>query len=72
MTHKDIFEMFKKLIPIYADGITEWFPNGKGGIRVRHGELKQDFIFTYRSNTDWKFETVKSFMNDLSKKRKGE
>ena len=71
MVHKDIFETFKKLFPIYAEGVTEWFPNGKGSIRVRLGALHQEFIFTIHSNKEWRFETMENFIKN-SMKRKGE
>ena len=69
MTHKDIFKMFKTLFPMYSDRVTEYFPTGKNTIRVRIGELHQDFIFSFYGSKDWRFETVDSFTKTL---RKGE
>lgn len=67
MTHKDIFSIFKSLFPTYAEKVTDYFPTGKGCIRVRVGELNQDFIFTYVSNKKWSFETVDNFLNKGAK-----
>lgn len=61
MAHREIYELFKMLFPMYEYNVTEWFPNGKGSIRVRL-EKNMDFIFSYKNNKDWKFETVNSFL----------
>lgn len=68
MSHKDIYVFFEKLLPMFASGVTEWFPNGKGSIRVRLGQIHQDYIFTFNNVTDWKFETLDSFMKTFNKK----
>ena len=68
MVHKDVFNIFKNVFPMYAEKTTEWFPNGKNSVRVRLGELHQDFVFTYHSNKEWRFETADIFAKSLIKK----
>lgn len=68
MPHKDVFVIFKKLFPPYAEKVTEWFPNGRNSVRVRIKETHQDFVFTYQSNKEWRFETAENFVNSLNKK----
>ena len=68
MAHKDVFIMFKKLFPLYAEKASEWFPNGKNSVRVRISEVHQDFVFTYYSNKEWRFETADIFAKSLNKK----
>lgn len=68
MTHHQIWEIFKKLFPLYAETSTEWFTNGKGSIRVRLSNPRQDFVFTYINNKEWKFETINSYLKTLKKK----
>ena len=68
MSHKDIYELFKKLFPMYADASSEYFTNGKGSIRIRLNNPKQDFVFTFINNKEWKFETINSYLKTLKKK----
>lgn len=68
MAHRDVWKIFKQIFPMYAEKATEWFPNGKDSIRIRIDEVHTDFIFTFHSNKDWRFETVNSFL----KTNKGE
>ena len=67
MTHANVKAAFEKIFPLFAGGVTEWFPNGKNSIRVRIGELYQDYVFTFHSATEWKFETIDSFLKNLNK-----
>lgn len=68
MAHKDVFEIFKTLFPMYAEKATMWFPNGKNSVRVRIDELRQDFIFTFLGKKEWRFETVDIFTKTLNNK----
>lgn len=64
MLQIDIFEKFKEMFPKYADGIRDWFPNGRGSVRV---VLKSGYevVFTYECDTNWILETKMSFLNRL-------
>ena len=64
MLHEDVYKKFEQQFPQYSKCISEWFPNGKDSIRVR-AESGSDFIFTYHDWTNWRFETVDSFINGL-------
>lgn len=63
MTHKEVYKWFKLYFPQFAEHVTEWFPNGKNSVRVRQ-KNGQDFIFTYNGRTNWRFETVESFLSN--------
>lgn len=65
MAHKDVYKIFKQLFPMYAEKTTEWFPNGKNSIRVRiGGTVHYDFVFTFHTSKEWRFETVDNFINN--------
>lgn len=62
MSHKEVYKLFELYFPYYAgDKVDAWFPNGKGSIRIRQ-KNKQNFIFTFNGERDWKFETLDSFL----------
>lgn len=70
MTHNDVYKWFELYFPAYSgDNVDVWFSNGKNSIRVRQTN-GQEFIFTYNGKDDWKFETVKSFLNTMKGGRK--
>lgn len=65
MTHKSVYQWFELYFPQYAGNKVEvWFQNGKNSIRIRQ-KNHQEFIFTFNDKDDWRFETVKSFINEL-------
>lgn len=73
MSHNEVFKIFKKIFPQYVNDDLIYFPAGKNCIRIRgiegysfHG---RDFIFAYDSHSDWKFETLESFLQEMSKRR---
>lgn len=69
MAHGDVYKWFELYFPQYAGEKTEvWFPNGKNSICVRQTN-KQEFVFTCNGKDDWRFETVKSFINGGKEKR---
>ena len=62
MAHADILKIFERMFRSYAGTkIAVWFPNGRNSIRIRHNN-KREYIFTYFGPSDWKFETVESFL----------
>lgn len=69
MTHKDIYKWFERYFELYAGNNVEvWFPCGKNTIRIRQTN-GQEFIFTYNDPTDWRFETIGSFLHQMRKER---
>lgn len=73
MSHNEIYQMFTLQFPDYAKNLVkEWFPNGRNSIRIRQ-KNEQEFVFTYLSKTDWRFETIDSYIRGLLvKNRKGD
>lgn len=65
MTHDRIYKIFEEMLPSYRVRATQWFQNGKNSIRVRIEGC--DYIFTYNNPSDWKFETVESFLRGMKK-----
>ena len=63
MTHNKVYEDFIERLPIYAEKIEEWFPNGKDSIRVRFKDGK-DHIYTI-TEFGFSFETKEHFINRL-------
>ena len=63
MTHQKIYEKLLVIFPEMKDKTGIFFQNGKDSIRIRHWN-KKEYVFTYISDDDWKFETVKHFMNN--------
>ena len=67
MTQKEVLKWFELYFPEYTgDRIDTWFPNGKNSIRIRQTN-KQEFIFTFVDTSNWKFETINSFMKGQTK-----
>lgn len=62
MSHNEVYDQFKMFLPMYARCAETWFPNGKNSIRVRQMG-GHDFIFTFKNDKDWRFETLTSFLN---------
>lgn len=73
MSHNEIYQMFTLQFPDYAkDRVKEWFPNGRNSVRIRQ-KNEQEFVFTYLSKNDWRFETIDSYIKGLLvKNRKGD
>lgn len=69
MSQKMIYEHFCVLMPAFSYSVDTWFPNGPGSIRIRLID-KEEFIFTYKSLTEWQFETLKNYMNKLKEAKK--
>lgn len=67
MNHNDIYKWFKLYFKLYAENnVAAWFQNGKNSIRIRQTN-GQEFIFTYNSQKDWRFETIQSYINNSKK-----
>lgn len=65
MTHNKVHSYFQSLFSnSIVKEVKAWFPNGKNSIRIRDFE-HNEFVFTYNSPKDWKFETVDSFMRNM-------
>ena len=65
MSHSEVMKWFENYFPDYSgDRIDVWFPNGRNSIRIRQ-KNGQEFIFTYHSQKDWRFETITSFLNGM-------
>ena len=68
MSHNDIYSIFTKVFPMFADKVSTYFPNGKNSIRVRLNDAEQDFVFTFVNGREWRFETVDVFIKNTLKK----
>lgn len=70
MTHKEVYNMFARLFPLYSEGALTWFPNGRNSIRIRI-DKNMEFIFTFHNNRTWSFETLDSWMkyNKVARKK---
>ena len=64
MLHDRIFDTFTKMFPNIAERIVKWLPNGKNSVRLRDS-YGRDFVFTFNSEKEWRFETVKSFIDTI-------
>lgn len=61
MVHAEIYKKLKDMFPECYKKCTEYFPNGKNSIRVRNAK-KEDMIFTFNGKSNWKLESVDSFL----------
>jgi len=67
MSHNEVYKWFELYFQLYAgDKVTTWFQNGKNSIRVRQTN-GQEFVFTYNSKKDWRFETIDSYIKHVMK-----
>ena len=65
MSHSEIMKWFEYYFPDYSmNRVDVWFPNVRNSIRIRQ-KNGQEFIFTYHSQKDWRFETITSFLNGM-------
>ena len=64
MTHSDVLYNFKRIFPNLWERIEVWYPNGRNSVRVRFTGWTE-CTFTYFSPTDWKFETLHSFVKTM-------
>lgn len=67
MSSESVYDVLKRLLPAYAEQTKIYFSNGKNSIRIRtHNNT--EFVFCYRSDANWSFETVDSFLDILTRK----
>ena len=59
-----VFKRMLEVLPIAAEDVACWFPNGKNCIRVRTA-VYGDFIFTYKNKKEWKLESMESYLNSI-------
>lgn len=65
MTHKAIFDIFNtKFLSQNKKPIKEWFPNGRGSIRVVFDD-RSVIIFSWENDEEWSIETMKKFLKNL-------
>ena len=69
MTHKQVYEKYKEMIPFDETKTDLYFPCGLNTIRVRLN-TGEEFVFSYNSNKSWVFETVDNFVKKMKGKRK--
>lgn len=69
MVHAQVYSFFKKVMPLEEKEATVYFPNGRNSIRIRK-KNGQEFIFSYRSETEWSYETVDLFLARLKGEKK--
>ena len=70
MSHSEVLKRFEAYFPnLSGDAMDVWFANGKNSIRVRLRN-RQEFIFTFHGDKDWKLETIESFMKTMRGARK--
>ena len=68
MIHKNIYEIYKEIMPSYADRTEVWFPCGLNAIRVRL-HTREEFIFSYSEKRTWSFETLNSYIKKMKKEK---
>lgn len=65
MTHRQVFEVFKRLFSTFIDENLLYFPNGRNSIRIRgikgFNSNGQDVIFSINGR-EWRLESVGSFL----------
>lgn len=67
MTHKNVFETFCKLFPGWRNSVDVWFEYGNSTIKIRM-KNRAEYIFTYRNDLYWIFETIQNFKKRSGKK----
>ena len=67
MLQKDVLEIYKSMFDLGE--IDVWFANGFNSVRVRYVDNKE-VVFTYRTDLDWKLETLDSFILSIGKAKK--
>jgi hypothetical protein len=69
MVHAQVYDFFRQVLPLEEKEAKVYFPNGRNSIRIRKRN-GQEFIFSYRSQTEWAYETVDLFLARLKGENK--
>lgn len=69
MVPQMIFDQFRTLFPLFS--VTAFSSIGKHSIKIKTEYPDMEFIFTYKSPIEWRFETVKTYTNELKEKKHG-
>lgn len=65
MTPNILFNIFKtKFLSSTNKTVKEWFPNGRGSIRVVL-EDRNVLVFRYENENEWTIETMKNFLKRM-------
>lgn len=62
MKHDLILNWFKIFFTEFSKAIESWSPQGANSIRIRMIN-RQEVVFTFYSQEDWRYESVNSFIN---------
>lgn len=70
MTHIEVYKLFKSKFPDYSGDMADrWYPAGRNTIRVVLKD-RQELIFSFQSDKQWRFETIDSFIENMKGERK--
>lgn len=66
MTPKSVYDWFALYFPHYVEHVESWKPNPheKNSVVIKQTNSSQ-FVFSYKSKFDWRFETLKSYTKNL-------
>ena len=70
--HSDIFRTFEQFFMdtlLEKNKVDRYFPCGYNAIRIRLTN-RTEYVFTYMSVNNWSLETIDSFLQKMSEKRK--
>ena len=65
MSHNDVLNSFSMLFSYHYMCMETWYPCGKNAIRIIFNDSEPGMVFTYNSETDWKYETMDSFVRSM-------
>lgn len=68
MSDGEIFAKFKELTRFTDEDVIFHIHNGLNSIRIRMSDEYTEFVFTYVSDTEWRFETMNSYLYSMNGK----
>ena len=69
MSHRAVYELFRKTFPVYSECVVSWGPIGRNSVKVRLQD-NADFVFSYLNDREWQFETIEHFnKNNLERSK---